>query len=123
MSQTMTADDSTELKEVDADTLFSVLSVQADSETQTLPEDARFEIRVQYEPKQGKADTLTKSGEVWGVHSGPFQDEIKFSMFPGEEREDSFMLKIRSGRVELVSFSDCGNKTDLGSVQSLKVQQ
>jgi len=123
MAQQTAAEDSTEPKEVDEDALFSVLSVQADAETGTLPEAARFDIHVQYEPKRGKADTLTKSGEVWGVHDGPFQDEIKFSMYPGEDREDSFMLKIRSGRVELVSYSDYGNKTDLGAVQSVKVQQ
>lgn len=123
MAQKTAADDSTELKEVDAESLFTMLEVQADEDTETLPEDARFDIRVQYEPKRGNADTLTKSGEVWGVHNGPFQNEIKFSMFPGEEREDSFMVKIRSGRVELVSYSDYGNKSELGNVESVKIQR
>lgn len=123
MAQKTADDDSTEGKEVDAESLFKILEVQAEEDTQTLPEDARFNIRVQYNPKRGNADTLTKSGEVWGVHDGSFQDEIKFSMFPGEEREDSFMLKIRRGRVELVSYSDHGNKSDLGKVESVKIQR
>jgi len=126
MTQQTTADESTELKEVDADALFNILSAQAESETQMLPEAARLKICVQYNPSKGtkaKSDTLTKSGEVWGVYDGQFQDEIKFSANVGQDDEDSYILKIRANSVEIVSFSDRGNKTELGRVQSVEVQQ
>jgi len=104
---------------IDVETLKTVLEAQADDDTNTLPDDARVKIHVQYNPSRGKADTLTKSGEVWGVCSGKFTDKIRFSMNAGKENESPFYLNTRG---EVYSIDDYGDAHELGKVKNVRIE-
>jgi len=104
---------------VDVATLKTVLEAQADDDTNMLPDDARVKIHVQYDPKRGKADSLTKSGEVWAIGSGAFTDKIRFSMRIGQDNEDPFFLTTDG---DVYSISDHGNENKLGRIKNVQIE-
>jgi hypothetical protein len=107
---------------VDVQTLKTLLAAQTEDGTNTLPEDARVRIRVQYESDQS-GNMLTKSGEVWGYSDAGTSEKIRFSMNAGEDNEDSYYISLWGSQAMLYSVDDYGDSHGLGKVDTVKVRQ
>ena len=75
-------------------------------------------LTVTYETRQGNEQTRT--GDVWRVSDGGTFDDavIRFSADIGGD-EDAYYIRVRNGTMTLVSVSDTGRETDLGTVVSV----
>jgi len=111
MAQQTTADEA----EQRLTTIKNVLSAQS-NEYGEVPEDARIEITVSYENRQGNINI--KHGEVWRVADG----RINFSQNAGEVDEDSYFLRFNYGRVSVISVSERGTETEIGKLSNIVIE-
>ena len=103
----------------DADDLRTDLEALADDRGEIT--DDRPTLTVTYETSHGNKGTRT--GEVWRVSDGGTFDDsvIRFSENPGTDDEDAYYIRVRQRVMTLVSISEQGRETVLGTVYSVSV--
>jgi hypothetical protein len=100
---------------VELETLKTITAAQAD-EHGRLPEDARIEIEVAYDPKNGTSDTKVRTGTVWACDDNAYGTKLRFSDISGADEDPYF---IRDGT--LVSVGGRRN-TDLGLIKGISIK-